>query len=208
MPQVFFGGDNEFNALVFGEQHPGTLQHLQMQLAQPTEHLSASAQQFVAQAWDLYEQFNGLEAQRAAQAAIRKVKGIFQPNSVQALYELADLQQAQPVMQRFIMACPEIRRAYFDQRIDGYADSYVDMHPGRIGEDHYDYRRVVEGVYRPVEGNPEYDWEHTEWIGDLHPDDRELSLEEQLAVMSTWDVLTKYLSVGKDDPTSPVGGKL
>lgn len=208
MPQVFFGGDNEFNALVFGEQHPGTLQHLQQQLSQPSAHLLGQAQQFFANSWDLYEQFHGAEAVRLAEAAVRKVKGIFQPDSVRALYELADLQQAPPVMQRFLMACPEIRQAYHDQRVDGFAESYVDMHPGRIGLAHYDYRRVVEGVLQPVEDNPEYDWEHVEFLGDLHPDDRERTLQEKVDISTSWVFAKAYLREGKDDPVSPVGGKL
>lgn len=208
MNQVFFGGDNEFDALVFGAQHPGTIAHLQAQLMAPTDHLSAAAQQFVAHSYDLFERFNSAEAQRLAEAAIRKVKGIFQPDSVQQLYELAMLQQAPLVMQRFIMADPVIRQAYMEQRIDGYGDTYVDYQPGAIGADHYDWRRLHEGVYQEVLDNPEYDWQHTEWLGDLHPEDRPLSLQEKMDVFSTLEFARAYLLQGKDDPTSPVGGKL
>lgn len=207
MAQVFIGGDNEFNALVYGEKHPATIQYLQTQLYQPSVQLTAASQQFFADSQDLFERFNSAEALSLAQAAIRKVKGVFQPNSIRPLWELSELQNAPLVMQRWIMAQPDIRQAYHAQRLDGYADTYVDMHPGACGSAHYDWRRVNEGVLQPVD-HPDYDWQHTEYFDDLVEGDRHLSLEEKVDILSTWDMVQAFYRQGKDDPTSPFGGKL
>lgn len=207
MAQVIVGGPREFNALVYGQKHPGTLQFLETQLYQPSPMLNDMGQRFFADSAEIFERFNGADAQRIAQAAIRKVKAIFQPNTVRSLWDLADLQNANPVMQRWIMAQPDIRQAYHEQRLDGYSDSYVDMHPGQVGADHYDWRRVHNGLY-VEQDHADYDWKHTQYFEDLLEGDRELTLEEKVDILSTWDVVQMHLQAAKDDPTSPFGGKL
>ena len=49
------------------------------------------------------------------------------------------------------MAQPDIRSLYHKGHCDGYSDTYVDMEPGLVGEQHYDYRRVMDGVVEETE---------------------------------------------------------
>lgn len=208
MAQVIVGGPREFDALIYGRPHPGTLNYLQSQLEQPSPMLTDMARQFFANSQELYERFHGAEAQRLAEAAVRKVKGIFQPNTVRSLWDLADLQQAPLVMQRWIMAMPEVREMYHQQRVDGFADTYVDVEPGQVAHNHYDWRRVNDGLVVEVADHSDYDWVHRQFYEELHEGDRDLTLEEKVDILNTWDAIQMYLRAGKDDPTSPVGGKL
>ena len=49
-------------------------------------------------------------------------------------------------MKRYIMANPHVREAYQEQRIAGYDGTYKDPFADDTIENHYDYRRVMNGV--------------------------------------------------------------
>lgn len=211
MPQVFYGGDNAMSSLVFGEKHPATLAALEQSMVQMHQHysqyLNTAAQAFFSNTQELYDRFNSAEALALARAAVRKMEGVYDLQTIRPLYELAELQSANPTNQRWIMAQPDLRRLYHEQRLDGFADNYEDMFPHTAGDAHYDYRQVVSGVVQPVVGNPDYDWEHVEWLGDVLEGDRELTLTEKLNVIeATWPAIQMVLAQGKDDPTI-LGGK-
>jgi hypothetical protein len=211
---VDVGGTQHFNALLYGQKHPGTLQSLQNQFAQYDQFsrtMTDAARGFFADAHEIYNRYNSEEALRLARLANQKVGSIFKPDCIRSIWELGEIQQAPFTMQRWIMAEPTVRALYHQQRCDGYSDTYIDMHPGQIGEDHYDYRRVINGVAMEV---PEVDdegeagWKISLYAEDLLPEDRDLALDEQVAILSTWDIVRSYIEAGKDDPTSPFGNKL
>lgn len=208
MAQLIIGGRREVDALMYGPQHPGTQQFLETQLSQPSQILTDTGRQFFADLQVHYDYFHGAEAQRLAELAISKVKGLFQPNSIRSLWDLADLQQAPIAMQRWIMAEPTIRQAYHLQRLDGYSGTYEDLHPGQVGAQHHDWRMVNHGLVQIAPAQTGHDWEVSFFLDPLAEDDRELSLDEKVNIMSTWEAMKQHFLTGKDDPTSPVGGKL
>ena len=205
MVQVVVGGNTEFNALVYGHKNPGTISYLEQQSFTLSPHLTAAGQAFFANQSQLYEQFNGAEAQRLAAAAVRKVAAIFQPNSIRPLYTLADIQNAPLVMQRWIMAEPTVRDLYHQQRCDGYAESYVDMQPAFVGREHYDYRMVTHGL---IQTENEDEPLARFFFDDLAEGDRELTLDEKTDIVSTWDIVKNMVKAGKEDPTSVFGTQL
>lgn len=76
------------------------------------------------------------------------------PDSIVPLWDLSSLQNAQPIMQRFVMSDPFIRQRYLDQQCSGYVDTYVNHHGDAIGINHMDYRIANEGmVQEDVDGN-------------------------------------------------------
>ena len=112
-------------------------------------------------------------------------------------------------MQRWIMANPDVRKLYHEQRIDGYSDTYEDIHENSIGESHYDYRRVMNGIV--VDNDDEeadYGWSSVTYFEDLAEEDRELRIDEQYDILSSWHYLQRYLAVGKEDPTSLFNGDI
>lgn len=209
---VFMGGVNEFDALVYGQQHPGTTAYLQEHANRFTsiasdfsQTLTDAAKAFFQRGQELYQQFNNSDAIRAAEAAVRKVRSFFQPEIIRPLWDLGDIQTASLTMQRWIMAEPTVRSMFHQQRLDGYADTYVDMHPGDVGEQHYDYRRVMNGL---VVDDEEHDWKATFYFDDLIEGDVELTLEQKVDITDTWGTLLSIIKKGEDDPTSQYGGKL
>ena len=110
-------------------------------------------------------------------------------------------------MQRWIMANPYIREQYHANRLDGYSDSYVDDAPGMICDNHYEYRRVMDGVFVFNE-DPEdkEDWSFSTYYEDIHNSDTdELDLTEQLQILRTWEALEHFVRNTDDDPTDPTG---
>jgi hypothetical protein len=205
MVQVVIGGNTEFNALVYGQKNPGTISFLEQEAFTISPQLTHAGQEFFANQAMLFEQYNGAEALRLANAAVRKVQAIFQPNSIRNLWELGAIQNAPLVMQRWIMAEPTVRKMYHEQRCDGYAETYVDMHPGFVGREHYDWRQVQHGLVQTEdEDAPMVSF----FFDELEQGDRELTLEEKMDIVSTWDVVRSMLKPGGEDPTSVFGTQL
>ena len=199
MAMIMEGDADTFNALAFGEQHPNALQWLQQQAQQVSPLLNSAGQAFMQQARNLYEQVSGSAAIRIARAARRRVSQLFQTSMIRCLQTIGEMQHASSTMQRWIMADPVVRKMYYNQQLDGYSDSYLDVHVGDIGADHYDYRRVMNGI---VVDNEDGSWSATTYMDELFEDDRELDLMEQVDILDTWGNIRALIRQRKDDPTS------
>lgn len=205
--EVIDGGPQVFSILSSREKHQNTLNWIQSQFSNENilNTLNEAGKTFYTGMQSVFDSINSSEAMHRARLAMKKTANIFKPDIVYNLFLIEDIQSAQPVMQRWIMANPAIRQLYHDQGCDGYSDSYVDMHPGMIGEDHYDYRRVMNGI---IIDDPEHDWRCTHYLDELYEGDRELDFDEQLDILSTWECVEAYLKAGRYDPTSPFGNSL
>lgn len=207
MIQVTVGGSDEFNALMYGQKHPGTLQFLQNQVTNISSTLNDAGRSFFAGARDVYERFNGENAMRLARAAMRKAGSAFQRDEIRPLFTIGEMQQAPLSMQRFIMAEPTIRNMFHQQRCDGYSDTYIDLHPTAVGVDHYDYRRAMNHMVVDSE-DEEHEYVCRIFFDDLVDGDRELALDEKVDVLSTWDLMKAFMEKGGEDPTSAFASNL
>lgn len=199
--QVIYGGEDAFNALVYSsEQNPVNTNYFQNQINSISNSLSSIGQTFFANTQAIYNQINNSEALRIARAAVSQAKTLFQPNRIIDIRTMENMQNAPVVMQRWIMANPLVREMYHKQQIDGYSDSYKDMFPNQIGENHYDYRRVMDSVVQDSSNDDE-------WFVRYYPDeilegDKELSHDEKVSVLNTWSIAEMFVKAGKSDPTS------
>lgn len=210
--QVITGGARTFSALAYQNQHPDNQNYFAQKLSNFTQTfgdaVSTMANGFMANAGEIFDKFYGSEALRLAKAAVRKVKSIWDRDDIRELFGIGEIQQAKPVMQRWIMAEPTYRQMFHEQRCDGFSNSYVDMEPGAVGEAHYDYRRVMDGLMVHDEENEECDWSMTHYIEDLKEGDVDLELDEQLTIISVWDVVKMHAKAGGEDPGSVYGDQL
>ncbi len=198
MAQIIQGDNSTFNALAYGETHPSTLNFIESQLYNTTNMLTDAGQNFFQGASDIYERLNGSDAILAAKAARRAIGSIWQNQEIKHLTSIDQMQWASLPMQRWIMANPTVREKYHNQTIEGYEGSYNDSQPDAVGEDHYDYRRVMNGIL--VEKGD--DWSSTTYIEDLETEEVELTLVEQVDIMDTWENVLTAIRKGGDDPTS------
>lgn len=204
MAYVIEGGTDVFNAMIYGDPHPGTRNFLRNQVETISDRLTDAGRNFMQGAREVYERVSGSVAARMARAASRQFQSLWQQDTIRELTELAELQTAPLTMQRWIMAEPTIRKLYQKQSCDGYADSYLDVWSGDIGEEHYDWRRVHNGLvqFEETEAGEESDqWYATTYMEDLLPDDEDLYLEDQVDIKTTWSNVVSAIRSGKD-PTS------
>jgi hypothetical protein len=203
--QLTYGAQDAFNALVYGEQNPQTTNHLRSQFERATNLLGDAGRRFYESALSTFEHYNSNAAINFARTAIQNLTGgNIDVQRVVYLHEVEQLRAATQLMQRYLMANPVVRERYLDQRLDGYSETYVNVHGTDVGWHHYDYRRVVEGVGQTDKEGDEH-W--TEFFDELHEGDRHLTLSEKIDIMDSWSAQNVLLALC-EDPTDPEGGKL
>lgn len=207
MVTIVDGGRNAYAAISFGMPNPNTVTFLQNQFSTLSNVMGDVGNTFIQRGRELFDKYHGVEAMRLAKAAIRATQHMFMHDTILELSTISQLQQAKPVMQRWIMACPDIRTVYHRQQCDGYSGSYVDMHPGMIGPDHYDYRKVMDGVMVVGDDDSDFDWKYNTWFDD-EEGDINLTFSDKTAILSVWDLIKSMSKPGKEDPTDPLCGTL
>lgn len=215
--RVITGGAEVFDALIYHEPHPGTMNYLQSQFDNVSSSLSGFGASFMETARSAWERFGNSDAFRRAKAAVRSVAHMWQRDEIRSIWEMGAFQQAPLSMQRYLIANPVVREMYNEQRVDGWSDTYVDMYPGKTGWQHYDYAMVTHGMVQTptIMVKDEDGKEHEE--GDFHVEfffdepvegDRYLTLLEQHDLMKSWDAMNALIADGGEDPTSVYANKL
>ncbi len=191
---------DDFDAMAYGAPHPGTMQYIAQKFENLSTNLTQFGRDFMADAHSKWDYFMGSEAMRRARAVRSKIEGaLFMRNEVQPLHTLSAIQNAAPMMQRWIMSEPTTRQLYHDQRIEGFAGSYVDPFPGEIKDEDYNYRRVMTGVVEEVEDG---EWKARIYLDDLLPGDTALAIDQKSDILGSWAAVRALLDYGKEDPTS------
>jgi hypothetical protein len=199
---VIDGNDDAFRYRVFGEKSNSGLDFLARQqdrIERFTPLLNNGMESFFQKTREVYDRFNSSDALRRMRAAVSQLTHCMQPDTIRALTNLDDIQQAPPVMQRWLMANITIRERYHAQLCDGYSETFVDHYFDQRGEDHYDYRRVMQGI---AVDQPDGTWQSSQWDDELYADDRELDIAEQADILNTWENAEMFLKREETDPTS------
>jgi hypothetical protein len=206
MATVMFGGERELNLFTAGEPHPSMLQFMKEQASVLGSYIQTTGSQFAQNVLTSYETYHSDGALRHARAALSKVKNYFQSDKISDLESMYDIQQAGLIMQRYVMSEPTLRQMYHNGQCNGYAGSYVDPFPGKIGDQDYNYRRVMNGMLQttaPTEEQPDGGWKFEVYVEELFEGDRELDFHEQKAITNTWERLRYSLKHSLLDPSSP-----
>lgn len=205
MAMVLTGGHDTYSALMYGMPDPNVTNFIQQYNQYAPQTLLPAAHQFFDQMKQNYRSFDENLTLRSSKAAIRKMANLWQIDGIVPLETMERMQQASPTMQRWIMACPEIRQEYHAQRCDGYSGSYIDYEPFATRESHYDYRCATNGIYLPDKNQ---NLVATTWIEELYPGDSVLSFHDQMDIEQTWHYARMLLARRGDDPTSKENNSL
>ena len=207
MSTYSFGAADAFDAFVYGAPHPNTISSIQGQLTQMSQNVVGAGLAFMQKAQDAFNYFNSSAAFQFVRSVLQSATetGVVETTRVMPLLNLLDLQGASLTMQRWIMANPTVRALYYQQRCDGYADTYVDAHPGDIGKLHHDYRRVMDGM---LEFDDKGEWVITHYLDVLGEDEAPLPFLSKVDILRTWQASDLLLAISKDDLTSKEGGTL
>lgn len=204
--RIIEGGDVAWGAVAFGEQNPININYFRNQLQHVANNLTDQAKNFYTISQQMAEKFTNSDAVKTIRNALKNAATLFQTDVIKTLYEIEDLETASLRMQRWIMSNPYVRKMYQDQKCDGYSDTYVDIYPTAIGENHYDYRRVMDGVVVVDEETGEDSFKI--YYEDLVEGDRDLLTHEKLDILTTWEIIEMFMKKGAQDPTSQYGASL
>lgn len=165
--------------------------------------VSGAATAFFDQARTLYQTIDSGTAMQLLRNIGAKVGEIWNSNSIGYLHDIEKIQTCSLVMQRYIMANPEVRTRYLDQTIEGFNGKYENLHGNSVGSDHYDYRRVMDGICVTHDD----DFKVTEWFEDTGKD-HVLTFHEKIDILDTWNRVNYWLDQGVEDPTSIYGNRM
>lgn len=172
--------------------------------AQIRPMMSSAANSFFEQARNMHQMISTSDAIQALRNLTFKKDNLYEANQIHRINNIEGFQTANPINQRWIMAHTPIRELYLANSLEGYGDSYNNVHGNTIGEDNYDYRRVMSGVMTPV---VESDSIKT-FYEPLKENDEALTLHQKVDIINNWNLLNNLLDEGELDPTSPVGNLL
>ena len=159
----------------------------------------------------LYQQSQDARITDIAKSMLMQIDVVSNVDIIRILRTVEELQSASPLMVRFIMANPEIRSRWQNNRCYGYGEEmYNPNDRNHIGSDHYDYRLVMDGVGQKQEDGSlrVQHYTHT-----LQTNDQALGAIEKAAVVTSWEVMNQMLEAAArddnfQDPTSPFGDLL
>lgn len=199
---------NTIDYLIYPDQAVSTQQYILTQLNNYQNLFHETEQTYIQRARQLYDSIHNSDIARQARAAIRSVKGALRPDVICELTDLEDVRSAQPRMARYIMAQPDIRQLYHQQRCDGYHDVYVDHYPNDIKHSHYDYQLVMSGIVQDIKDeNGEDSWMVTTYATDIIEGDKALDFYEKVDILHTWEIIELAIKSGQD-PTDRYEGRL
>lgn len=155
-------------------------------------------------AQEIYQNFLSSDAIRLAKAGHRKIAALNRDNEIYLANNIGDIQNSPPIMIRYNMANPTARQWMFDQRTEAYGDRYNNVHGDAIGNNHYDYRRVMDNrIVEDVDKNGVAVYRHTEYLDRIYTGDRKLDIMEKVLIQANWNIIDKAFDVGVEDPLSP-----
>ena len=194
------GDTNTFRALAYGRPDLLTLDWCRQQEQQHLMMLDPVVRaNYEAMAGTVFGAIDYEGIASMARALRNQSEGVWLVNDIIPLTTIGEMQNPPPVMVDWIMANPDVRDLYHQQRIAGYDEYHIDHDPGCIGVDHYHYRRVVNGIF---EENKAGEMVAVEWLEDLRKPTDDLLFAEQLIIQGVWDEMSKVLAEGNADPTS------
>lgn len=196
--RVIEGGVDTFSALAYGMPDPMTMQWCNERVNYHRQSLMPEIRNyFDTNVNSVFSDIDVGAITRTAKAVIGRLQSAFVHDIPQVLTTLEEIQHAPPIMVRYIMAHPEIRSRYREDRLAGYDEQYVDEYAHETDEEYTLYREVINGVF--IE-QPDGDHIATEWLGEF--EDSTLDFTDQVAIMETWENTIAHILAGESDPTS------
>lgn len=200
------GNDLLFNSMIYGAGNNTAdmyLQGLRDSFQSGVHHsvlpMVANLAGSVFQAMDLSK---GMDHLRAIG---ERLNNVLSPYTITELIAIAEMQQANMGMRRWIMADPQIRLYAQQGLINGYEGQYTDHYPDYHGVDNYDYRRATNGMFME---RPNGEFAAMVFFDADTPDEDNLSFADRCDIQYTWDNVKAAILAGGGDPTSPSGDSL
>lgn len=197
---VITSGYGTLGSVLFGQPNQGTVNYFEQVKERVAAKSSSYAAEFIQTSNQIFDSVYSARALELTRAAINKAGALFDPDVIKYLHTLTELQLAKPTMARFIMANEVVRQRFIDGRCEGYGDAYPDHQPGAIGENHYDYRRMMNGMVQVDEETGEGGYKI--YCEDLREGDENITPNQQLDSYNTGKRAEFFMLMAAKDPTS------
>lgn len=190
---------------LFGTLSQNTVNYLQGQIQSLASAGSEYGQKIYQRSMALFDEINSDAAVLSAEAVLSQIESMMGQDVIEALTTVSQLQMAQSQMQGWIMTNPVVRQAWYDGKVEGYSDTYVDPEPGRIGHEQQAYRHLMNGVFCPHE---KASYQYNLYYDRVSESDAMLTLRQLAAIVESHEAAEQALEAGGEDPTSQYGASL
>jgi hypothetical protein len=194
-----------FGKGLFGTLSQNTVSYLQSQIQTLAATGSEYGQKIYDRSMAVFDAINSEAVVLAAEAVLTQIESMTGQDMIESLTTISQLQSAQSQMQGWLMTSPVLRQAWYDGKIDGFSDTYVDPEPGRIGHEQQAYRHLMNGVFVPHE---EASYQYNLYFDRASDPDQMLTLRQLAAIVESQDAAERALEAGEQDPTSQYGASL
>lgn len=166
--------------------------------------VSATTANWFNKAKTFYQTITETDANQALRNLTAKVDMSWKGNNIFLCQNIQQIQSSNLVQQRYLMAEPNLRQLFLDQSCEGFAGSYVNLHGNAVGVNHYDYRRVTDGILLVNETGVEWN----DFYEAIPDNDKELEMYEKADMIRNWNLVNIALDANEMDPSSPIGNLL
>lgn len=194
-----------FGKGLFGTLSHNTVNYLQNQIQSLAATGTEYAQKIYNRSMEIFNEINSDAAVMAAEAVLTQVESLMGQDMIEPLLTLEHLQAARPIMQGHIMTHPRLRQMWYDGKIEGYSDTYVDPEPGKIGHEMQAFRDLMNGVLQPHETQS---YQYNLYFDRSDNPDDFLSIRKLAAIVDSQDAALDEIEKGEQDPTSQYGASL
>ena len=207
MAIAVYADDNVFRSLAYGSPKSEDRDFLRGHIESAAARLGKAGAAFIDRAKERFESFDLSALDRKLDALKRKVRHAFDDDNIGPMSKIGEFQQAGFNRQRWCMANVKARSLVQKDRMYGWRDTYLDVEKGRIGEQHSDYRKVINGLATTDEHGHTHHVEHFDCYDADYRE--ELKFGDQTLIRDVmWANLEFYISQGTDDPSDPNNGSL
>lgn len=199
MSNVIYADPNVSSAeLLFGRPSKNVLTQIKENVDRYVAETRFNRPDFAEYVQNTFNRYTNTNALRYVEAVRNKLTYNWGNDTIRRLNTIEEIQQAKPVMQRWVMAHPEVRRHYHEGGISAYEGKYS-YETKDWGRDVRDYRAVTNGIIMTDSMGHTFSTEYIESdsVVDL------LTLVEKANILGTWTELDKLFASGDNtDPTS------
>ncbi|MGZ3953990.1 MAG: hypothetical protein ACXVLT_05245 [Flavisolibacter sp.] len=192
--------------LVFHRPSASVQRYLDDRMDEYTRTIKTTAPEFARRVKEKFEAVRSSVTRRYIDGLKHHMDSVLETDTIRYLKDIPRIQNAPPRARRWIMAQPDIRKRYLNKGCSGYEGEFDNPHPEGVGRQHYDYRRVMDGIAHIDErGIPVI---HQFYDSNIQEEDILEPLQKN-AMIGTWAVIEKHIEAGlNEDPVSEWGGTM
>lgn len=202
---IISGDERSFRAAAFGMPDRESVERSYSRLEEYSRGLSARAREGLQRTRGLIESMYDETVRNSLRILGRAKRGMYRDDTIQYLDDQTEVALAPMAMRRWILAHPFIRNRFDTQSIEAWGSKPGSWDLEGKGYEDFFYRAATNG--RAQQNDKGEWWSEYTFGGCTVPGVGTISMEEQLDVLATWDVIDDCIADGID-PTSVLKERL